>query len=796
MSISITPNAGSQEPNKPKKNIFGMANQKAVKLDSSREGVFVGRTAVDGLTKEINAVAKGALYSGDPKLPQILDSYHRMLTGEKRYGNGDASGHMGARFGFVGQLSRRLPSPVLFDDPEVAQFLFRGNEPTACIDSSGRSWYWAGFFEQCLQEEAREKTMVMPLMIHENLHIGLNHNGRMHNFPADVANWAKDKVINPMTKVFFDKSTYFSAIFSEAHGNNAADAKYRGLSEETIGKQIIAERQKALEELGTIHIKNLIVIDGPVRAITTLKAGRGELKEYDTVTVRVEDLGLMDKIDHVFECATLEIDTIDNRLKTRKRNGSPGPAEDQEDAPIMIPTESDASADGSGNSKSKPGSDSDGKPSDGSGNSEDDPGRKSLEQVRQDVADKQANQAAASSSNESGNQGTAKSPGAPSGAPGQMDSPGNGTQSGQAPQQGQRGRDEPRGKPGNGQIDMSGPGTEPGLSGSPDDVLGNIFRGNPMDAPSGHEIDVNELNDWLKATGRQSLVDTMRLDDFAPEQMERIIEVALGEAEKERLIIGSGYAGGHVNDYMNTVVRPSKIYKMHWERRVTEFAQGGGTHIARSMDEYGIYTYIDPTDLGMTPDDGVYYEGSIQQKPDERMLVLVDTSGSVWADKKRLGHFLAFAVGIRATADDMAPDIDIVGADTVITGKPRMYDDETILDAIERGVPLGGGGGTDFATPINQILAWAKENDISYQGIIYVTDFECGAPLRQDLPEDMPPLVWAGMPHDHAKAEGFIRAVSSYSEVVIIEDEATYDFAAAQEKAIDNAHLGHSRLTV
>lgn len=92
-------------------------------------------------------------------------------------------------------------------------------------------------------------------------------------------------------------------------------------------------------------------------------------------------------------------------------------------------------------------------------------------------------------------------------------------------------------------------------------------------------------------------------------------------------------------------------------------------------------------------------------------------------------------------------------------------------------------------------MAWAKDNDIVYQGIIYVTDFECRAPERSELPEDMPPLVWAGMPHDHVKAQHFIDAVSSYSEVVVMEDGKVYDFAAAQDKADATGHLGHTRLS-
>ena len=197
----------------------------------------------------------------------------------------------------------------------------------------------------------------------------------------------------------------------------------------------------------------------------------------------------------------------------------------------------------------------------------------------------------------------------------------------------------------------------------------------------------------------------------------------------------------------------------------------------------------------MGPDDGVYYEGSIPRKPDERFGVIIDTSQSVWGDMVRLGHFLAFALGVRASNDEMAADVDIVGADTVVSGKPLLYTDENIADAIKNGVPLNGGGGTDFTTPINQFLIWGDDNAIKYQGLIYITDFESAPPRREDLPADMPPILWVGMPHDHAKAEAFIKAVSSYSTVVVMEDGMKINFHEAQEKAAQTAGKGHQKIT-
>lgn len=770
MSMTIGPALGNDASAiKPKKNIFGTSQQRAFNTDDSRVGVYQAKPS-DGLEKQMGRVAKGDWYKGTAELASLFESYCRQITGDKIYKRG-----AGAKFGFLGQLARRLPAPILFDDPEIAEFIFKENKPTACVDTSGRMWMHAGFFEECMLEEARDKTMVLPLFLHEYFHIALNHTRRMHNFPPDVSNIAKDKVINPMAKGMFSPNTSFSIIFSEAHGNAAQDQKYAGLSEETIGKMILQERRKALEELGTIRIKNLIIVDGPVKAITTLKAGRDEIKEFDTITVNVQDMGMMDKIDHVFECASLEIDNIDNRLKTRKRPGMGGGESSEQKSPIVIPVESDNPSAGDG--KGKPSKNPDGKVGQAGEGSDSDDGRKDLAEVLRDQASKAKGKP--SPGQAGGADAGKKDPSDGTGIDSEDKSDGAGTNPGP-------GRDDPAA----GSKVGSGSGN---LKGSPSDVLGGLLRTNPLDAPQGHELDLGELNDWLKNNNREDLSGKMRMDDFTPEQVERAIDVALEEAEKERLIIGSGYAGAHVNDYMNTVVRPNSVYKVHWERVVQDFLQGQGTNLGKTLDEYGIYSYINPEDIGMPPEEGIYYEASVPMKPEERFGVISDTSGSVWIDKKRMGHFMALAVGIAATDDEMAPSVDIVGADTT-AGNPKIYDAATILEAIVTGVPLSGGGGTDFTTPINQLLLWAKQNDIKYQGLVYITDFEAPPPRREDLPEDMPPLLWVGMPHDYAKAQAFIEAVSVYSQVIVMEDDINIDFRIAQERALANAGRGHSKL--
>lgn len=846
MSITINPDRDNKGPaQQPKKNIFGAATNRALAQDGKRVGVYTAGTDVDGLAKEVARVASGAWYTGDKKLVSVMESFAAAIAGDRQYG----SNGIGASFGFIGHLARRLPSPVLFDDPKIAEYIF-GNvdRGTAAVDTSGRMWVYAPFFEKCLKEEARDKVMVLPLFTHEYLHIALNHTKRMHNFPPDISNIAKDKVINPMAKKMFDAKVQpnFSDIFKLAHGNCPEDARFDGLAEETVAKLLMKERREALENKGTIHIKKLIIEDGTVTKINKLTAGKGEIKEYDTITVKVQDLGMMDKVDTEFDCATLEVDEIDNRLKTRRRPGQGEESENEERGPIEIPTESDDPSQGNGKGKGS-GKPSQGKPQDGQGDqdADNDPGRKSLDDIRKDMANKNGGAGQGSGKPQDPGQDPSQGGGGGQQDPSKSDTgsdpsngagggqqgnqppaggqpqgqgqaggqPSAGNQAGGNPQGGQdpngngagqqpgrvdagagtgQGRTEQGGQVGD--KNSSGVNNGKGASGTPDDVLGGLIRGNPLNTPGGHEVNLDGLNDWLAENGYEDLLKKMRGLDFNPEQVERAIEISLKEAEKERLIIGSGYAGGHVEDYINTVVRPNSIYKVNFQRRALDFLQGTGNDITSTLDEYGILTYVNPEDMGLPEDDGVYYPGHVQQKPEGAYFVIIDTSGSIWTDKKRLGHLASLALGIRDNKDDMSPDVFIVGADTVVSGKPHFYDEEGILEAIEKGIPLGGGGGTDYALPINQTCAWCKENDVKPLGIIYLGDFEVRPPTREELPEDCPPLLFGGMPHDVVRAETFVRGVEGYAEVFVIEDGLTLDGVAAEEKANASRGVGHSNI--
>ena len=269
--------------------------------------------------------------------------------------------------------------------------------------------------------------------------------------------------------------------------------------------------------------------------------------------------------------------------------------------------------------------------------------------------------------------------------------------------------------------------------------------------------------------------------DDAKKTMEAIIEQALTEAELEQRRIGTNYPGGHVNEFMRDVVKPSLKHQVEWRQRVREFLQGEGPLISRSFDEQSTLSLLDPADMGMDDDELPILPGIIPTRREGRIAVLIDSSGSM--DAGRLVEAVSFVCAVRRSGGEMQPDIDVYAADTVIRGEPTNLTDEKLAEVLNSGLAIGGRGGTEITAPLNQLGAYAKEKDIKYVATLYITDFGFGAPPAEAIPQNIGPLMFLGIPADYKASEPVIRQLREYAEVVSIDKKMTLDLDAAENKA-------------
>jgi len=133
------------------------------------------------------------------------------------------------------------------------------------------------------------------------------------------------------------------------------------------------------------------------------------------------------------------------------------------------------------------------------------------------------------------------------------------------------------------------------------------------------------------------------------------------------------------------------------------------------------------------------------------IVALVDVSGSLWSDAAQA----ALTSELQGALDNGAADqITIVYADTDVTGSAEYFPG----DQIE--VEANGGGGTDFAAP----LQWVADNCENVAAILYLTDMQtCDF---GDEPEA--PILWL-VCGDPREAQPFIKACP-FGEVVYIDE--------------------------
>jgi Putative metallopeptidase domain len=341
------------------------------------------------------------------------------------------------------------------------------------------------------------------------------------------------------------------------------------------------------------------------------------------------------------------------------------------------------------------------------------------------------------------------------------------------------GKDE--GEPGNGDSPSEGgsisgprkvnPNEEPGADGT------GAFNSN-----DGHEINMAHVKEVLKKHGYGDLVDhVVKPDSFDPEQMQVTIETAMTEAQLERSRLGSYYPGGHVDDYMREVVKPAMKHTVNWRQRTMEFLMGSGPIMMRSIDEQSTLSLLEPEDLGMDEDEMPVLPGLIPAKPEGRIAVIVDSSGSM--DTGRLVEAISLVYGIKKAGNDLSPDIDLFSADTSLRGEPIELTEETIDGFISNGVSVFGRGGTEITGPLNQIVEYAKEKEVKYQAILYITDFGLIAPSIDSLPPELPATMFLGIPADYKASAGVIKSLSEWSEVVCIDKNMDMNMDAAENKA-------------
>lgn len=352
------------------------------------------------------------------------------------------------------------------------------------------------------------------------------------------------------------------------------------------------------------------------------------------------------------------------------------------------------------------------------------------------------------------------------------DAQGNGKGKGQ---KGKSGKNKPgKGQPGDqGDEQDDDQGDENGNDGQQNGKKGGPKKGKGKGKSYDHIVDPRKIRDVLEKAGMGHIADTMNLpkskadvEKFMDKQKHKVMDT-IHQSKQENMRANGRLPGQHSLDFATEIVKDLSAPKMKWKGAISELVYGSGMNYKYTDDVPGSIYHYDPAIMGF--DHPVYVGETIPAKSDTTTLVFVDTSGSV--SDPELKEFYSETIGMLDN-DDMAGEIIIMSADSAMRGEPLIINTDT-YEVFKKGVPFHGRGGTDFLNSIRGGMEWADKNEKKVQAIVYFTDLGDNPPNRDQLPDNLPRMLYVTTKATYTEA--FRRQVEHYADTVAIEVDKEID---------------------
>lgn len=281
-----------------------------------------------------------------------------------------------------------------------------------------------------------------------------------------------------------------------------------------------------------------------------------------------------------------------------------------------------------------------------------------------------------------------------------------------------------------------------GVKDSP--YLPNKGRGkNPISGQGDdHILPIEEVVRRLTEAKREDVLDRLRLpkDTNSEEGRSRIDKLRQQSESNVKTVINKSIElakkhpslpGQHIAESAEAYVQIELQKKLNWRFFLKKLIFGDGVRTERDFGMPDIIFYNEDVQevLGMP----YWEEDIIPQKNNDAMLILVDTSGSMYF-QDAIGESLneIFSLQARSKAKDSAEKVFVIWADTVIRSKPILVTKDNYKDYIkDNKVAINGGGGTDIIGCLHESLNTEvlkreilKKHDI--KDVVVFTDLEFG----------------------------------------------------------------------
>lgn len=298
-----------------------------------------------------------------------------------------------------------------------------------------------------------------------------------------------------------------------------------------------------------------------------------------------------------------------------------------------------------------------------------------------------------------------------------------------------------------------------------------------------HTMTLEDLIKTLEENGLSNILGALELpssDDV--EEIAKIEENTvlkdiehIEKAAAQKNALGGKYPGSHIVDAAAERVKGLTEGKLEWKLGLREWILGGGMRFKNFEDEADALYYVDSSDLGVS--DPIYMGSPVPHSPEETVLCLIDTSGSV--DEKMLRTFISEVLNLKkgvSGVSDTASQVILLSADTVLRGEAVEIDDNNVDEMLEQGVKVFGRGGTDLAGSLDMAMKLDLIKSKKIASVVYFTDLCDIPPPKSRFQEYIDKgMTIAYITCPHTMSDEFAKGVKDYARVHAIEEGSVVD---------------------
>jgi hypothetical protein len=352
------------------------------------------------------------------------------------------------------------------------------------------------------------------------------------------------------------------------------------------------------------------------------------------------------------------------------------------------------------------------------------------------------------------------------GQPGQgQPQPGQGQPQSGKGQPGQKGDKGQQGQPQPGAGGEDGPWDE--MHTIPQEELAKVLEDNP------------ELSSIKDALGIPDSTDIEQIGKNETQSRQKDL-ANLQTAMQQKAQLGGKYPGGHMVDAEAERVKADTEGQMNYKLGIRQFIAGEGRTYVETWDVPGLLSYVSNEDMGLGDDEGICVPEEIPATPDAVGIVLLDTSGSMHGPL--LEECLTEIMWLKKNRGegDAASEIYVFSADTCLRGEPEPITEQNYQEVLQKGLNVYGRGGTDFSTPLRQLMESKVMKEKKPAFVLYFTDLCASIPKKEDFPSNLP-IGFVCAPSDYSLE--FARAVKDWAGVWTMERGTQVDLTEEGFKA-------------